>query len=391
MSKRRAAGSGALLKWRKAGQVVGWVAVIDRGVVDGKRRQMKHYTKTQAEAQAWLTQQLAKKDAGTLPKPGRLTVADWLTSWLAGLDVRPRTREHYEGNVRLHLIPGLGSKPLGKLTAADVERFLTERKAAGLAPRTRHHLRAVLRNALKKAVRDRLIPFNVAAEAAAPKVPRDEMQTFDYAQVERLLESVRDSPLEGLFVLQVGLGIRGGELLGLTWKDVDFDRGVLHINRSLQWVRVADGGTRRRDVDLGEPKSKMSRRALPLSTPALEALRAHRKRQLQRQKDIVDEKSVWLNDRHLVFVGDHGEPLHQKAVWREWRRILAAADLPTIRPHDLRHTAGTLMRDQDVDIKVIQETLGHSSVSTTLDTYGHVTPGMRKRGLAAQTVILGGV
>jgi len=408
MSKRRASGSGALLKWRKGGQVVGWVAVVDRGVIDGKRRQMKHYVKSQpgvnaqAEAQAWLNKQLTKKQEGTLPKPGRLTVTDWLNTWLKGLDKRPRTIEHYEGNIRLHLIPGLGSKTLSKLTASDVEAFLGDKRRAGMAPRTVHHLRAVLRNALKKAVRNRLIPFNVAAEADAPKVPRgiwkvdhaEEVATFDREQVRRLLTALKGTSLEALFVLAVGLGTREGELLGLRWSDVspriqdeaDTKRRVLRIAYGLQWLRVKEG-ERRREAALVEPKSRTSRRTLPLSPPAVEALRAHRKRQVAEQLRLGDR---WLNEWDLVFVGAQGEPLHPKAVWREWRRILEAAQLPTIRPHDLRHTAGTLMREQGVDIKVIQETLGHSSISTTLDTYGHVTPGLREQAIGAQEAILGG-
>ncbi len=135
MSNRRAAGAGSLLKWRRNGEVIGWIGVADLGVIDGKRKRQKVYGRTQAEVQKRLADVLHKKEHGTLPKPGRLTVADWLTTWLKGLDKRPRTIEHYEGNVRLHIIPGLGSRPLAKLTAADVEKFLAERRAAGLAPR----------------------------------------------------------------------------------------------------------------------------------------------------------------------------------------------------------------------------------------------------------------
>jgi integrase len=379
MSKRRASGSGALLKWRKAGQDVGWVAVMDLGVVDGKRRQQKFYAKTQAEAQRRLTDHLAKKEAGTLPKPGRLTVADWLASWLKSLDKRPRTIEHYESNVRLHIVPLIGSKVLGKLTASDVEQMLAELRKRGAAPRSVHHARAVLRNALKKAVRNRLVPYNVAAESDAPKVPHEEMKTFDRDQVRQLLEALKGSHLEALFVLAVGLGVREGELLGTRWSDIDLDRGVLRITRGLQRVS--------REFILVEPKSRTSRRALPLSAPAVEILRAHR-------AWWVNEKlrlgSHWIDEWDLVFVGTQGEPLHAKAVWREWRRILKASGLPVIRIHDLRHTAGTLLREAGVDAKVVQETLGHSSISTTLDTYGHVTPGLRELGVAAQARILGG-
>ena len=392
MSTRRAAGAGSILKWKrrsaKTGKVeqVGWMAMADLGIVDGKRGRQYIYGKTQAEVQRRLTDTLDRKDKGTLPKPGRLTVAAWLTTWLKGLDKRPRTIEHYEGNVRLHLIPGLGSKPLAKLTATDVERFLAERRQAGLAPRTVHHIRAVLRNALKKAVRNRLVPFNVAAESDAPKVPHEEMQTLGLDQVAQLREALKGSVLDAFFIIAVGLGVREGELLGLRWSDIDLERGVLHVRVQLQWIRAKEG-ERRRVAALVEPKSKTSRRALRLSAPAVDALRAHRIRWANDKLRLGDR---WLNLWDLVFVGAQGEPLHPKAVWREWRRVLAVAGLPLIRPHDLRHTAGTLMREQGVDIKVIQETLGHSSIGITLDTYGHVTPGLRDQAVGAQAVILGG-
>ena len=386
MSNRRAAGSGGLLKWRRDGQVLGWIGVADLGIVDGKRSRQKVYGKTQAEVQKRLAEILHKKEHGTLPKPGRLTVAAWLTTWLKGIEVRSRTHEHYEGNVRLHLIPGLGSKSLAKLTAADVETFLAERRRAGLAPRTVHHLRAVLRNALKKAVRNRLIPYNVAAESDAPKVPHEEMLTFELFQVTQLLDALKDSTFEALFVLAVGLGVREGELLGLRWSDVDLERAILHVRVQLQWLRATEG-ERHRVAALVEPKSRTSRRALRLSPSAILALRAHRARWANDKLRLGDR---WLNEWDLVFVGPQGEPLHPKAIWREWRRVTAAAGLPVIRPHDLRHTAGTLLREKGVDIKVIQETLGHSSISTTLDVYGHVTPGLRDQGVAAQEEILGG-
>jgi integrase len=393
VSKRRTPGTGSMFPWkkhdRKTGELkqVGWCAVVDLGVgPNGKRERLTKCATKQSDVRTWLNDTLSKHQTGQLPRSNGLTVGEWMTIWLKSLDKRPRTIEHYEGNIRLHIIPGLGSKKLAKLTATDVERFLAGRRAAGLAPRTVHHIRAVLRNALKKAVRNRLIPFNVAAEADPPNVPREEMRTFDRDQVRKLLVAVKGSPLEALFVLAVGLGMREGELLGLRWSDIDMDRGVVRVARELQWIRVS-GSEGQREAALVEPKSRTSLRTLPLSAPAVEALRDHRARWRDHKLALGDR---YLNQWNLLFVGAHGEPLYPKSVWREWRRILAIAELPNIRFHDLRHTAGTLMREQGVDVKVIQEMLGHSSVSTTLDVYGHVTPGLRQQAVGAQALILGG-
>lgn len=385
MSGRRAAGSGALLRWRRDGQVIGWIGVADLGVVDGKRRRAKVYGKTQGEVQKRLTDILAKKGSGTLPKPGRLTVADWLTTWLKGVDVRPRTRESYELIVRKHIVPGIGSKPLAKLTASDVEQLLTERRRAGLSPRSVHHVRAVLRNGLRKAVRDRLVPYNVAAEADPPKVPQMEMQTLTPGQVKVFLGAVKGRRLEALYVTTLAIGLRQGEVLGLRWSDIDLEAGTLRVSRALQWVRPI--GERRSEPALVEPKSRTSRRGLSLPAVALEALRQHRAQWIDEQLHGQQP----LNEWDLVFVGPQGEPLNPKTIWKEFHQeILVGAKLPLIRFHDLRHSCASLLLLHGVPARMVQEILGHSSISLTLGTYSHVLPGLREQATAAMDAALSG-
>ncbi|MFI5281741.1 MAG: tyrosine-type recombinase/integrase [Candidatus Dormibacterales bacterium] len=386
MSKRRAAGSGALLKWRKDGQVVGWIGVADLGVVDGKRCRQKVYGKTQAEVQKRLADILHKKEDGTLPKPGRLTVEAWLKTWLAGVHKRPRTFEHYELVVRKHIVPLIGSKPLAKLTASDVERLMAAKLAGGLSPRSVHHVRAVLRNALRKAVRDRLISHNVAAEADAPDVPMVEMQTLTPEQVKVFLGAVTGRRLEALYVTTLALGLRRGEVLGLRWSDINLDAGTLRVSRALQWIRPI--GQRRSEPALVEPKSRTSRRALSLPSVALESLRAHRRRWADEKLRLGDR---YLNEWDLVFVGPQGEPLNPKTIWSEFHEeILVGAGLPLIRFHDLRHSCASLLLLAGVPARMVQEILGHSSIGLTLGTYSHVLPGLREQAVRAQNAMLGG-
>lgn len=384
MSKRRAAGSGALLRWKRNGQVIGWIAVADLGVVDGKRQRQKVYGKTQAEVQARLTAILARKGEGTLPKPGRLTVETFLTSWIAGLHKRPRTWEHYELNVRKHIVPTIGSKSLAKLTATDVEKMMALKLSEGLSPRSVHHMRAVLRNALRKAVRDRLVAHNVAAEADPPDVPMVEMQTLTPEQVKVFLRAVRGRRLEALYVTTLALGLRQGEVLGMRWSDIDLDAGTMRVTRALQWVRPV--GQRHAEPVLAEPKSRTSRRALTLPSVAIDALRAHRKRWADEKLRLGER---YLNEWDLVFVGPQGEPLNPKTIWTEFHEeILASAGLPMIRFHDLRHSCASLLLLHGVPARMVQEILGHSSISLTLGTYSHVLPGLREQATAAMDAVL---
>ncbi|MGI0129106.1 MAG: tyrosine-type recombinase/integrase [Thermoplasmata archaeon] len=394
MSKRRGAtGRGSIYPWRRREPTTGKLRQVGyKGLVDlgpdpdtGKRLRKAVYGRTQQEVVDKLTEELAKHKRGEQPKPGRRTVEEYMQSWLKRVDVKPRSLEHYELVVRKHIVPIIGSKTLAKLTPNDVELLLANRRKAGLSPRSVHHVRAVLRNALRKAVRDRLVPFNAASMADAPEVPMVEMHTFTPEEVRVFLHAVRGRRLEALYVTTLAVGLRQGEGLGLRWSDIDLERGTLRISRALQWIRPQ--GQPHAVPTLVEPKSRTSRRAVELPAVALEALRAHRKRWVDERLHLGDK---WLNEWDLVFVGPMGQPLNPKTVWRDYRDVLKSAGLPLIRYHDLRHSCASLLLLHGVPARMVQEILGHSSISLTLGTYSHVLPGLREQAKAAMDAVLGG-
>ena len=394
MSKRRgASGRGSIFPWKRRDPRTGKVKQVGyRGVVDlgrdpdtGKRLRKTVYGHKEQEVVDKLTEELAKQKRGEQPKPGRRTVEEFLQSWLKRVDVKPRTLEHYELVIRKHILPTIGSKTLAKLSANDVEHLLANRRRAGLSPRSVHHVRAVLRNALRKAVRDRLVTFNVASMADPPVVPTVEMRTLTPEQVTLFLRAVKGRRLEALYVTTLAVGLRQGEGLGLRWSDIDLDAGTLRVTRALQWIRPQ--GQRRSVPTLVEPKSRSSRRAVDLPAVALEALRAHRKRWIDERLQLGDK---WLNEWDLVFVGPMGEPLNPKTVWKDYRDVLKSASLPLIRYHDLRHSCASLLLLHGVPARMVQEILGHSSISLTLGTYSHVLPGLREQAKAAMDAVLGG-
>jgi integrase len=197
------------------------------------------------------------------------------------------------------------------------------------------------------------------------------------AQVKVFLTAIKGNRLEALYVATLGLGLRQGEVLGLRWSDVDLEGRVLRVSHALQWIRPARGQAG--VPTLVGPKSRTSRRTLDLPALVVEALRAHRAR-------WRDEKLAlgprWLNDFDLVFVGPQGEPLNPKAVWEDHRAVLKAAGL--------RHSCASLLLINHVPAKMVQEILGHSSITLTLDTYSHVMRELREQAVAAQTSMLGG-
>jgi integrase len=244
----------------------------------------------------------------------------------------------------------------------------------------------VLHKALADAVEEGRLIRNVAAVGTVrkrlPKHQRPEHRTWTAAELARFLDHLdrTNDPLYPAVVLAATTGLRRGEVLGLRWADVDLDRGRAAIRQTLGAVRDpdADSGTHR--PTFGTPKTSRGERTVPLPAQTVAALRAHRKRQLQERLVVGPD----YTDQGLVFAEPDGNPIHPDRFARQFRARLAAADVPAIRFHDLRHTWATLALQAGVHPKVVQEVLGHSSIAITLGTYSHVIPSMQEQ--AADTV-----
>jgi integrase len=397
MSGRRAAGSGAVFPWRRRNKTtgkleqVGWAAMVDLGFVAGKRRRQALYAPLDQKKvlEGRLTAAQHAKNSGTAATSGRLTVERWLVEWLQAKEtgpkkMRPRTLEHYRLVVNRHIAPSIGSKPLAKLSPTDVERMLGAQLKAGLSPRTVHHVRAVLRNALQRAMRDGKVSRNVASLAESPSVPepnRDAVTAFS-EQVGVFLEAVASDRLAAMYVLTLAIGLRLGEVTGLRWSDIDLETGMLWVTKALQWIRPAGEHTAR--PHLVEPKTNESKREIELSKPVLEALRQHRAG-WRDEKLALGPRS--LNEFDLVFTGPAGEPLNPRVISQQLRAILAGAGLPRIRFHDLRHANASLMLTAHVPMEMLSELLGHSNPTTTRNIYAHVLRPLREEAKRAQADI----
>jgi integrase len=384
MGKKRGRGhgDGSIFERTLEGRLVGWTGLLDLGIVNGKRMRRAFYGKTRAEVRDKLDEARQSLKRGTLPKAGRLTTGEWLKRWLetvAKPGTRPTTYTRYAGLVDHYLIPALGRIPLERLSPSDVRTMLNSRIDT-LSPRSRHHLRAVLRTALKVAMRDGLIPNNAAALAEAPRVPASEMHTLAEDDVNRFLDATRGDRLEALYRVALALGLRQGEALGLRWEDIDLDSGKLTVRHALQRF---DG-----NYVLVEPKSRASRRTIsPLPEVITTGLREHKQRQ-DRERDALGRR--WLNVQNLVFTTAYGAPLSASVVTHDFQRILQRAGLPRIRFHDLRHSCASLLLAQGVPTRMIMELLGHSQITLTLNTYSHVLPSVRKETAAAMDRVFGG-
>lgn len=362
MAKRRGHGEGSIYQ-RKDGR---WAASIS---LENRRRKY-FYGDTRREVQEKLKIALREQQQGMLAASPQQTLKAYLEQWLEQVyrpTIKPLTYQQCRSAVYHHLIPALGSTPLQKLTAAQVQRLCTQKLDEGLAPRTVAVIHAMLQRALENAVKWGLVSRNVAKLVTLPRVERYNAQTLTSEQAMKLLEVARSSRIETLLLMAITTGMRQGELLALRWSDIDFDQGIVFVRRTVARI------TGRGHVE-SEPKTTSSRRRIVLPAVTLQALKDHQQRQEQIRSKLGDK---W-HEQGLVFAGRYGRYLHTASLAKTLNRLLAQAGLPHMRFHDLRHSAATILLAAGVHPKMVQELLGHSTIAMTMDIYSHVLPPMQQ-------------
>ncbi len=345
-----------------------WVGSVHLGWDESGRRRKVVYGKTRTEVNQKISKILADHRNGLPVQTAEKTVAAFLDEWLEQSvkpSVRPRTYDSYKLIVTLHLKPALGKHKLPKLTQQHIMALMADKRTAGSSERTIAYIRAVLRIALNQAMRLDLVHRNVAALVKPPTVPQYEATALDGAQALQLLDQVSSDRLEALYGVALSLGLRQAEAFGLRWHDIDLDAGVLTVRYQL---RVIKG-----EPTFVEPKSRRSRRTVTLPAPVLALLKRHRKKQVVEQL----EATRW-HDHQLVFCTPIGTPLDDSNVRKQFAAHLAAADLPPMRFHDLRHSAASLLAARGVSQRVVMEILGHTQMATTSNVYTHVTSNSMK-------------
>jgi len=347
---------------------------------DGKRRYVS--AKRKGDAERSLREAMTNADRGLVFDATNQTVSEYMTRWLedfAKANLASRTYHNYRLQIREHIVPAFGKMKLSKLDTPNVQALYTAKLRDGLKPSSIRYIHAVLHCALEKAVELRLIARNPAASARPPKISQEEITPLDAEQSHGFLEAARGDRFECLYVLSLTCGLRMGESLGLKWSDIDLDAGTLRVHRQLQRVREGGG------LVFSEPKNA-SRRTIDLPQRALEALRSHRKRQLEEQLKV----GATRQDDDLIFASSKGTPMDaQNIVNRYFKPLLRRAGLPDIRWHDLRHTCFKLLLGRGTHPKYVQHLAGHASIQLTLDRYSHWMPSMGKLTASAMDEALG--
>ncbi len=361
---RRAKGEGSVFQ-RSNGR---WVMQVWLG---DKYKQT--YVKSQKEGIEKLRKAQLELEQGTFADGPQQTVKQYLEYWLEEVhkpNIRLSSYVKYQKLIQTYIIPSLGNIKLQKLTPQHVLSLYRKKEKDGLKPKTIGSIHGVLHKALDNAVRWNWVSQNVCDKVSPPRVVKPDIKPLTMEQAEKLLDVVRGHRLEAILTMAITTGMRRGELLALRWLDVDLENGIVQIKHTVDFIP-------KHGYVESEPKTKASKRTILLPSVALEALKQHRIQQLEMRLKVGN---TW-QDLNLVFTGLHGGYFNPRYLPKLFEKALVEAGLPHIRFHDLRHSAATLLLSMGVDMKVIQEILGHSNMAMTADIYSHVSLAMQKTAM----------
>ncbi len=369
---------------------IAWELGVDPAT--GKRRRVsERFHGTKAAALARYVERQQQLNQGIGLRDPHITVAELATEWLTYKRLqgkRPETMRGYEAMVRDYIVPQIGKIQVAELAALDVQRAIHHwatrarkdhrKDLKTISPRRVQYAFRTLSTMLRQAVRWEIVGRNVAEQLEAPTVPKKEAQWWTAEQAAQFL-TVAQTHMHGIvWALALLTGMRKGELLGLRWADIDWDAGTLTVRQTQD---------SRHPKEFGSPKTDAGARTIKLDAGTLDLLKAHRT--AQKRQRLMAKKAY--QDWGLVCCTGLGTPLNPSNLNRDMNKLIAQAQVPKIRFHDLRHTHGTLLREQGTDFRVIANRLGHAQVSFTMQIYAHAsTDAQAKPAEAVSRALLGG-
>jgi integrase len=374
--KKRKNGSGSVYL-RKDGRY-GAAKFVD---VPGEgRKRINAYGKSAREATTKLNRIIHDLEQGRPARTKDWTLRAFLVHWLenvVAIKNRPRTYESYESVVRRFLIPGLGRFRLHELTVHDVQALINKQHRDGVSPRMINMTRSVLRTALSRAEREEIVSRNVAKLVDVPSWQRKPIVPWAPDEATTFLQAAQDHPWYTAYAMLLIFGMRRGEVLGLRWCDIDFERQTIHVRQQLQRIHGK--------LEQVPVKTSAGVRDLPLVSHLHAKLAAAHQALPAHQHTTAETDAI---DRQLVFLSAVGTPIDPKNFVRTFHQIREGAGLQRITVHHTRHTAATALKDFDMPVRDAQLILGHSHVTTTMQHYQHGTSSRQRDAMEKITKLI---
>lgn len=380
---KRANGDGS---YRKVGRN-SWEGRVSVGRgLDGKMERRAVYGKTKREVMEKIAEITTDLTNGVYIEPNDITLEQWLNIWQESylMDVKPSTRAQYDYQIRVHIVPLLGHYQLQRITPPMIQAFYNQlvrpqkimakngrtENRKGLSAKSVKNLHGVLHKALQQAVLCLYIKTNPCNACKLPRVEKAKTNAIQGDDVATFLDAIKSDPYQNLYFVTLFTGMRRGEIIGLTWDCIDFDKGVIRVEKQLR----KDHRSGESEYEFSSLKNGKTRTITPAPI-VFDVLREEKRKQAQWK---LRAGEAFQNKWNLVFTNELGQHLTSVTVYNHLKRILDSIGLGHIRFHDLRHSFATLSLQNGDDIKTVSENLGHATVAFTLDVYGHVTEKKKK-------------
>ena len=381
---KRANGEGCVRKKKKSGY---WEAIITVGYDNNGKQLSKYFTaKTKEAVTAKKNRYIADMQKGFCLKFTRMTVGEWLDYWYNNhvIDkVKIKTQCDYESSIRCHLKPRLGGIKLTELRGMHIQQCYNDLarngrvdKTGGLSAKTIRNIHVAFRRALEQAVNDDLLMKTPIRGVSLPRQDKPDKKILTPEQQKSLEKECFDHPWGMVILLTLFTGMRLGEVTGLTWADVNFKEGIISVNKQAGRIQTfSTDGKKKTDLCLRyQTKTASSNRNIPIPPIIMEHLTKHKKEQDMHRKKF---KAVY-NDLNLVFCRENGNLLDPKTFRTFYLNTLTKAGIGHRTFHALRHTFATRALELNLNPKTVADILGHANVQTTLNTYSHVSPEIKK-------------
>lgn len=365
---KRSNGEGTIFK-RKDGR---WCAAF----YDDSPKPKRHFVYGTSQKEVKEKLKLKREDvAMQSPNNNSDTLEEWMINYLENFKRNEVKETTYSAYLELYLkhIKGttLGKTKLYRITGNQLQKYYNEKSEQGYSAKTVKHMYILINSALKKAVQLKFINENFNDLVVLPKKEEYHAKTLSVDEVNRILNEAKEEELYPLIILTLYTGLRKGEVMALKWSDIDFQNKELSVNGSLGRVMsgIDEKGKKKYSYKILPPKTQKSKRIIPLTENALKALEC----QKSRQEMIKEKYSSIYRDEGFVFARYDGSYLNQRGFMDDYHAFLRKYHITDIRFHDLRHTFASLLLEAGESPKAIQELLGHSTITTTMDIYTHIT------------------
>lgn len=384
MAKKRGNGEGTIFKDKSRDRWVGQYSIY---TLEGTKRKSV-YGASRAEVRDKLAKILNDINKGGIIDDSKIILQDWITVWIEDykkISLKRTSIDNYNRYFNAHIKGSvLGKTQLKKLTSTQIQKFINEKSTSGkvdgsggLRRASVKHIFNVIYGAMEQAVKINIITQNPCQAVTLPKNDKQEILYFSPDEVNKFLETVRKTKYYTLYTLEIITGLRLGEIVALRWENVDLDEKKIEIKLNAAIVskqEQKDEGVLHSEVILQTPKTKKSVRTLYIEEPLVSMLKNLRKEQLKKHMECGEA----FENSGFVFTNDYGIMIHPRTVQDHFKRAIKKAGLPNLHFHSLRHTAATLMLHNGVDVRTVQEVLGHEDIQTTLGIYTHVMEVMKK-------------